>query len=103
MPSPSDAAKPLSKAQLRALATVMRNASGGADNFLALLFQAKDRNGGRIAGEELWHQIAREMSLLEAGPSAFRQQLKIVTGALILFAVAAMCLVRARLHGPPGF
>lgn len=80
----------------------MRKASGSADNFLTVVFQAKNKNGGRIAGEDLWHQIAREMAVLEAGPSLFRRQLRIAAGAMVVFAVTAMCLARTRLHWPLG-
>lgn len=87
----------LSKAEARALATALRNMSDGAENFLAMLRRAKAENGGPLAGENLWHQIAREMSALETVPLTLRQRLNIAASAIIVFAVAALCFVRMRL------
>ena len=92
-----DTADRLSKAEARALATAFRNMSDGAENFLAMLGRAKAENGGAIAGERLWHQIAHEMSALETAPPTLKQRLTIVTGAIVIFAVAALYFVKMRL------
>jgi hypothetical protein len=93
----SETADRLSKAEARALATAFRNMSDGAEDLLAMLRRAKAENGGALAGEDLWHQIAREMSALETAPPTFRQRLKIAAGALVVFAVAALYFVKLRL------
>src|SRR5690242_19725085 len=62
----SDAAeKDLNKEQLRALALVFQEQSGGAEGFARSLVKARKLAGRSLHGDALWRRISEEISVME--------------------------------------
>ncbi|HXS05559.1 MAG TPA: hypothetical protein VN723_02120 [Rhizomicrobium sp.] len=84
----------LSRREARALACALRKAG----SVPAAIRDAKRVNGGRLAGEHLWQQIADEIAIMETAPPTLQQRLRLAAGAVIMFALTALYFVRMRLQ-----